>query len=246
MEHSIPAPAADHRLWRASRVALLLSSATLLLALLAAWRWTPLAEWVTAEHVLLWMDRYTHSPLAAGWVALAYVLASITLFPRPLVTLGVSIAFGPWLGTIYALTGIVVAALSHYALGRSVKREVVRRLAGERLDALSEILKRHGLIAVIVLRVLPLGPFVMVNVIAGAIRLRPMHFTLATLIGMAPGVIVMTVFGGKVSQHLRSQGDANWWIAGFLVLAAAFFAYHLHRWSRRKFAALRSAQSRNC
>lgn len=238
MTSVVTADTQDAEIKTSRRVLLLFVSATLLLALVAAWRWTPLSEWINAEQVTLWMDRYAHSPLAAGWVALAYLLASITLFPRPLLTLGVSVVYGPWLGTVYALSGIVLAALSNYALGRAVKRDTVRRFAGERLNTLSQTLCRHGFKAMVVLRMLPLAPFIVVNMVAGAIRLRVVHFALATLIGMAPGVVAMTVFGGQVSQLLRKEGETNLWLAALVVLVATIAAYFLHRWSRRKFAAL--------
>ena len=222
------------------RMAVLMLSGTLLLTLLAAWHWTPLSEWMTTEQVTLWMDGYAHSPLAAGWVALGYVLASITLFPRPLLTLGVSIVFGPWLGMFYALAGIVVAALSNYALGRVVKRDTVRRFAGERLNTLSQLLCRYGFMGMVVLRMLPLAPFIVVNMVAGAIRLRAMPFAAATVLGMAPGVVAMTVFGGQVNEHLRNQGEINGWLTALVMLAAAVAAYFLHRLSRRKLAALQA------
>lgn len=248
MEDMMPAVTADTQdtaMKTSRRWVLLLVGAALLLALVAAWRWTPLSEWVNAQQVTAWMDQYAHSPLAAGWVALAYLLASITLFPRPLLTFGVSVVYGPWLGTVYALSGIVLAALSNYALGRVVKRDTVRRFAGERLNTLSHTLYRHGFKAMVVLRMLPLAPFIVVNMVAGAIRLRVVHFALATLIGMAPGVVAMTVFGGQLSQVLRKEGETNLWLAALVVVIAALAAYFLHRWSRRKFAALQVEKIRS-
>ena len=51
------------------------------------------------------------------------------MFPRPLITLAAVVAFGPWLGFLYALIGILVAAAVAYYAGR-LRRDTVRRLAG--------------------------------------------------------------------------------------------------------------------
>ena len=44
------------------------------------------------------------------------------MFPRPLITLFAVIAFGPWLGFVYSMTGILLAALVTYYVGVKLPR----------------------------------------------------------------------------------------------------------------------------
>ena len=102
----------------------------LLTALTLAWRYTPLAQWVTVDSVTGWMDGFAANWWAPIVVVLAYTPASIVMFPRPLITLAAGMAFGAVLGFAYAITGIVLAASIAFAVGRRLNRDMVRRLVG--------------------------------------------------------------------------------------------------------------------
>ena len=110
--------------------------AALLLGLALAWRYTPLANYITPEIVSRTADTlsgYWWAPLA---LIAVYTPAALLMFPRPLITLACGIAFGPWLGLVYAMTGVQLSALITYGLGRRMQRNTVRRIAGERLNRL--------------------------------------------------------------------------------------------------------------
>lgn len=212
---------------------MLVATVLLLGALYAMWQWTPLKEFVTVEAITAIGERYSTSPLAPLLVVFAYVLASVTLFPRPLLTLAVIIIFGAGLGAAYALGGIVLSALANYAAGRMMSRDTVRRLAGERVNRLTRELSQRGFVPMLIARMLPIAPFLVVNLVAGAFRIRVLHFTLATLIGMAPGVLAMTVFGQEVQNALQS-GEVNWWLLATVTLLLLLVSYFLRRWYQRR------------
>ena len=130
--------------------------AAVVLALTAAWRFTPLAELITAENVVAWAKEFGSRPWAPVAIMLAFTPACFVMFPRPLITLAAVIAFGPWLGFLYSLAGIVFSAIVTYYAGKRMRRDTVRRLAGPHLDQMVEVLKRHGLLAMTLLRLVPL------------------------------------------------------------------------------------------
>ena len=124
-------------------------AAIVLAGLALAWRFTPLADIVTAANVTAWArevgDRWW-APLA---VVAAPTLASLIMFPRPLITLAAVLVFGAWLGFVYAMAGIMVAALATFFAGRLMRRDTVRRLAGHKLGRLGVALRERGLLAMI-------------------------------------------------------------------------------------------------
>ncbi len=198
--------------------------------LFALWRFTPLREMVAADAVGHWAETFGSQPWAPLAILLAYAPASVIMFPRPLITLAAVIAFGPWLGSLYSLAGIEIAALSGYVAGRTLSRDRLRRLGGRRLHALSSGLRRGGLGAMVLVRLVPVAPFVLVSLFAGAARVGPGTFALGTGIGMAPGLIGMTVFGSQVGNALGSDGDINAWLIGgaiALIAAASLLARRL-------------------
>src|SRR5262249_42996528 len=129
--------------------------------------------------------------------------ASLVMFPRPLLTLLAVAAFGAWHGFAYAFGGILIAGMATYALGLRLDRQGVRRIARGKLNRLSQVMRRRGLLAMIAVRLVPLAPFAVVNMTAGAIRIRPLHFVLGTAIGILPGTLIATVFGDQLFAALR-------------------------------------------
>ena len=197
-----------------------------LAALTGAWRFTPLAQIVTPEKIVDWAHDFGARPWAPLVVMAAYTPACLVMFPRPLITLAAVIAFGPWLGFGYSLAGIVGSAVLTYYIGRRMRRDTVRRLAGPKLDRMIEVLKKYGLLAMTLLRLVPIAPFAVESIVAGAIHVRLRDVVIGTAIGMVPGTLATTVFGDAIETTLAGTGEVNWWlVAGTVgILAGAILA----------------------
>src|SRR5690606_17741432 len=79
-------------------------------ALTAVWKYTPLATFLEPSRITGWAGQFGGQSWAPLIVLLAYTPACVTMFPRPLITLFAVVAFGPWLGFVYAMLGIQIAA----------------------------------------------------------------------------------------------------------------------------------------
>jgi len=208
----------------------LLVSALGLLALAALWRYTPLAQWADVGTVTGWANEFARRPWAPFVVLLAYTPAAVVLFPRPLITLFAVIAFGPWLGFSFAFTGILIAAVLTYWLGQTLDRSMVRRLAGARINRLTQVMRRRGFIAVTAVRLIPIAPFAVVNIVAGAFRIRLRDFIAGSAIGILPGTLIATVFGDQLMAELRRPGTGNLGLLAGVLLFAALATWALRRW----------------
>ena len=202
-------------------------------ALAALWRFTPLADVVTPQKVVEWAKDFGDRPWAPFAVAFAYTPACFVLFPRPLITLAAVIAFGPWVGFAVALTGVVFSAGVTYLAGMRMRRDTVRRLAGRKMNRMIEVLRKHGLLAMTLLRLVPLAPFAVEGIVAGAVRLKLWHLLLGTALGMLPGTLATTVFGDQLETAFSGGEGMNWWLIGGV--GAAFLAgtFAVRRWFRR-------------
>jgi phospholipase D1/2 len=219
----------QHRASERPAWAKLAALAALVALLTAVWRFTPLAAIVTPENTIAWAKEFGSHWWAPWVVMLAYTPACFVMFPRPLITLAAVVAFGPWLGFVYALLGIVGSAVVTYYAGRRMRRDTVRRLAGPGLDRMVEVLKKYGLLAMTLLRLVPLAPFAVEGIVAGAVRLKLWHLAAGTAIGMLPGTLATTVFGGQLESAL-SGGSFNWWIVGGVLLLLGAGSLAVKRW----------------
>jgi phospholipase D1/2 len=198
----------------------------------ALWRFTPLAGLVSADNVIAWAKAFGATWWAPIVVILAYTPASFVMFPRPLITLASVIAFGPWLGFLYSLIGIVLAAVVTYFVGRRMRRDAVRRLAGPKIERMVDVLRKHGLLAMSLLRLVPIAPFFVVGIVAGAVRLKLWHLAVGTAIGMLPGTLAATIFGDQIEKALAG-GHINWWIVGGCVAILGTAAFLVKKWFAR-------------
>jgi phospholipase D1/2 len=199
-------------------------------ALAALWRYTPLAAWTDASLVTEWAEAFSAVRWAPLLVLLAYTPASLVLFPRPVITLFAVIAFGLWSGFLLAFTGILLAAGLTYFLGRKLDRGVVRRIAGTRLNRLSQVMRRRGVLAMTAIRLVPIAPFAVVNIVAGTIRVSPRDFMLGSAFGILPGTLVATVFGDQVASGLRNPASVNVWLIVAVAAVLAVATWGVRRW----------------
>ena len=230
---SIASPAADRR--RLQRLAAAFALA--LLALGVAWRYTPLADAVTADAVSGLVQAFAARWWAPLAVIASYTPANLVLFPRPLITLAAVVAFGPWLGFALAMTGILGSAAITYLLGRLLPAHRITRIAGNKSERIAVALKRNGVTAMTALMLVPLAPFAVVALMAGCIRVKLWQFLLATSIAMLPGVLAASVFGNELQAALQDPSRINWAIVAAVVVAMAALTFAVRRWVARTAAA---------
>lgn len=217
------------------RRALLLAGFVVLLALTAAaWRWTPLSALVDLQSLADRARTLLQGPLAPLWVLAAYVVGSLLAVPVTLLIVVTALLYGAWPAFGYALAGSLLAAALSFGIGHALGRDLVGRLGGERLNRLNARLGRRGLLAVVTVRVLPLAPFTVVNLAAGASKIRLRDFLLGTVLGMLPGILAITVFSDRMLAVLRDPSGPA--LAALAAVAAALVGalWGLRRWLHRR------------
>lgn len=129
----------------------------------------------------------------AGWAApvvyaLGFALVSLTPAPATVLTVGAGALFGWTVGLPVALVGALGGAYTGFGLARLLGRDAVQGVVGRRMARLDSALRRRGLLAVVFLRLVPTGPFAMVNTACGLSAVRTRDYLLGTAVGMLPGI----------------------------------------------------------
>jgi uncharacterized membrane protein YdjX (TVP38/TMEM64 family) len=194
-----------------------------LLTLAATWRWTPLQEWLTVEQQLSqWAERVRGETLAPLAVVGTFLLGTLMMIPITLLIVVTALTFDTLPSFLYAVSGSLAGALVTFAIGRALGRDLVRRLSGSWVNRVSKRLSRSGMAAVVAARVLPLAPFTIVNLIAGASHIRWRDYALGSFLGLLPGVAAITLFESRLENALRNPGVGS--VAGTLLVLAVVVA----------------------
>jgi phospholipase D1/2 len=215
MEELVPEDGAKKSKYRFMRFVVLLVG---LLTLAAAWRWTPLGEWIDWDTLTGIGARVRESDGSLFIVLSAYLLGSLVMFPVTLLILVTAFTFGPADGFFYSLSGCLLAAMTNYGIGRALGRDTVAKLSGSRVNRVSRRLARHGVITMSTVRIVPIAPFTVVNLVAGASHIRFRDFVFGTILGMGPGIAAVTIFGYELEAAISEPGL---WSFGFLALLTA-------------------------
>jgi len=188
----------------------------LLAALAILWRWSGLGESLDPQQLAEQLTDQLHAPWGPALLLAGFVVGSLLAIPVTLLILVTALVYGPLAGASYALLGSLLAALAAYGLGAYLGRPAVNRLAGGRIHRLSERLARRGILTIIAVRIVPVAPFTLLNLLAGASHIRLRDYAIGTLIGMLPGVATMAVFAEGLMALLRRAGPEQ-----FLLLTLA-------------------------
>jgi len=183
-------------------------------------------------------------PLGAVAYLAAYAVRPLAAFSATLLTVAGGVLYGPLAGIALVIVGANTSALVAYGLGRGLGAELAGpALAHPRLAGITGRLRERTFETVLSLRFL-FAPYDAVNYLAGASRLRPLPFVLATAIGSLPGTIVFVLFGAGLGD-VSALGSGRLPAPDLPLLAssAALFAVSLSAarlWRRR---AARRAES---
>jgi len=211
-----------------ARLALILVPVALLILL---WKATPVSQYMTPEAM--------KAALTAGgsWgpavsVGL-FLLLGFVAFPVNVLILGTAAAFGTWPGLAYAAVGAMVSAAATYGLGRKVGPGVLRRVLGPRINRVSQSVNRNGILAVTTIRLLPVAPFTLVNLVAGAMRIRFLDYMVGTALGLLPGIALLSLVGEGLSRILEHPTPRNVGMLVVVLVAWAGITWGLQKLFRR-------------
>ncbi|MEN8762881.1 MAG: VTT domain-containing protein, partial [Thiogranum sp.] len=222
----------EHKSHTARRVILGVLTLTALLGMAAAWRWTALGEWLDIDTLVQQAESLNAHPATPLLIIFAIAVAGSLAVPLTLLVVAAVLAFGPLAGFFYSLAGAELSALLIYSVGQGMGRDLVRRYAGKRLNSVSKQLSKRGVMTIITLRIVPVAPFVVINLVAGASHISFRDFALGTLVGLLPGLVAIAFFADGLVRSIRDPdiGSIIWLTAVVLLIAVATF--WLRKWLR--------------
>ena len=220
-----PRGAQRRRIWLGVGILLLLFGAA------AAWKWTPLADLIDVNKMAGWAGSLRQSPVRHFYLLGAYVIGSVLLIPITLLILITAIVFGPILGSLYSIVGGLAGALVTYAIGYFLGQDFVRKIAGAKWGMIERKIGQTGVVAVTTLRLLPVAPFSVINIVSGAFKVPLRDYVLGSILGLAPGIVVTNLFAHQLESAIRNPGVGTF----VLLLALIGITVAGTVWLKRRF-----------
>jgi uncharacterized membrane protein YdjX (TVP38/TMEM64 family) len=141
----------------------------------------------------------------------------------PILAGAAGLLFGTAAGTPLALAGVTGAALAQMLVARRLAAGQHGALLPQRTRAVEDFLTRHGAVAVMESRIVPLLPYGLVNYSAGLTRLDFRQMAVGTVIGAAPKVFAYTALGGSLDNLDSPEAIVAIALLAALALAGALF-----------------------
>lgn len=187
-----------------------------------AWHYPPLSEIAKPDSIGPMLRSLAEEPWAPILVIGIYLVGGLIAFPVMILIAATAAAFGPFAGLMYATVGALSSAIVTYAVGALLGRDTLRGVIGPRLRRVQRKIVNGGVLAIAAIRMVPLAPFTVVNLVAGASEVRFGAYVAGTLIGMAPGLLLMSALGHqfvrilsepKLGEYVLMFGVILLWLA---------------------------------
>ncbi len=175
------------------------------------------------QEYLSWFSAISESRWSLLIVVVTYVCAAFLGVPQWMLIAGTVFAFGPMFGAAYAWLSTLVSATLNFWLGRWVGADRLRQFGGDLVNRIIGVVRNNGFITSLAVRLVPTGPFVIVNMAAGVSRMKFVAFFAGTAIGIIPKILIVALLGQSVVTG--TQGKV--YMLGFLILALVFMGLML-------------------
>lgn len=189
-------------------------------------RWVPLLVLIAglAAFFALGLQRYAtfdalarHREDLLAWVASHRLTAPLAYIAVYIVAVALSVPGGIWLtitggflfgwlaGGIYTVIGATLGATALFLAARTALGNLLRAKAGSALERMEEGFRRDAFNYLLVLRLVPLFPFFLVNLVPAFLGVRLKTYVVATALGIIPGTFVFA----SVGNGLGAVFDTN-------------------------------------
>lgn len=174
------------------------------------------------------------SPAGFGYVMLGFGLGTLLFIPVTVMIAGTALAYDPVRGFAFAFIGVLFGASTTYWCGRLLGARTLDYFQGARLARVKHELCTRAFRASIIARLMPVGNFTVINLLAGGLRVPFRAYFLGNMVGALPGVIVLALFTDQLGAALRSPSATNITavVVGLVVLAG--LGFWLRRIMRRR------------
>lgn len=167
--------------------------------------------------------RVANPMLAVVLYALAYIaVTGLSLPGATILTLAGGAVFGVLWGTIIVSFASSIGATLAFLAARFLLRDSVTAKFAESLQAIDEGVEREGAFYLFGLRLVPVFPFFMINLLMGLTKMRVSTFYWVSQVGMLAGTVVYVNAGTQLGKISSLAGILSPTVLGSFILLGLF------------------------
>jgi uncharacterized membrane protein YdjX (TVP38/TMEM64 family) len=162
-------------------------------------------------------------------ISLALALAhAVIWYPAEILDLAVGFVYGFWGGLALVMAGWVANALLAYWIGRHAARPLLWRFIGHRrFDRLEKLVEAGGVTLLLGMRLVPVVPFSLFSIVAGAARADLPTFVWTTAVGYLPLTAIFVYLGSRLET--LEPTDPVLWLGAAVLIGLLLLTRGLHR-----------------
>lgn len=171
--------------------------------------------------LIAWRDG---QPLLAtlAFFAVYVAVTALSLPGAAILTLAGGAIFGLWWGLLIVSFASTIGATGAFLVARYLARDAIQARYGERLKAINQGIEKEGAFYLFTLRLVPLFPFFLINLLMGLTRMRAPTFFWVSQLGMFPGTLVYVNAGTQLAELQSLGGILSPGLIGAFVLLGIF------------------------
>lgn len=193
-------------------------------------RWVPLAILLIGLFLVMYFRLYTylsfeslqqHQKILSTWTQQHFWLASIIFILVYIIAVAISVPgavfltlaggflFGVLFGTVYVVISATLGAILVFLAMKTALRQWVEKYAGRFIKQMEQGFQKDAWSYLMVLRLVPIFPFWVVNIVPALLGVRLRTFAVTTFFGIVPGSLVYVWVGSGLNYIFQRQEKPN-------------------------------------
>jgi len=142
----------------------------------------------------------------ALYIAIYAASVALSVPGASILTIAGGLLFGQWFGSVYAVFGATLGAIGVFLIAKTALGDALRRRAGPSMRKMEAGFQENALSYLLVLRLIPLFPFFLVNIVPAFLGVKLRTYAIGTFIGIIPGSFVYATVGAGLGS-IFDQND---------------------------------------
>ena len=198
---------------------------TLLLVMTIFWRYLVDAGYLNEAALLqhtVYIRQFEYSLWSLLGISLLYVVLLAVMFPLTILVVTTGMLFSTEWAMLCATLGALSSSAAGYVVGHWLGRETIEKHGGTMVRRAEQYIQNNSFNSMVLINLLPVAPFTMTNMLAGAFRLDFPRYMLGSAVGIIPGLLIVIAFGGQLGK-LMVAGENGLSLSAIVIAISLIF-----------------------
>ncbi len=161
-------------------------------------------------------------PAALVFTLANFAAISLSVPGAVLFTLTAGFLFGPFLGTLLVNISATAGAMVIYFITKALLGKSLQEKYKEKIATFNAAFEKDGASYLLILRLLPIFPFFLINILAGLTTVKPLTFLWTTSLGIVAGSFVYALAGSQLATITSLAGILSPQVLGAFAVLIVF------------------------